>query len=384
MQFQYGIPSQVTFGAGCSKQAGDMLARLNVKNVLCVYDEGVKSAGIIDKVIKSLKDSNINVTEFDGVLPNPPEEIIEKGVNVARKANVEAIVAVGGGSSIDAAKAINILLTNEGPISKYDGLDQVQIPVKPLIAIPTTSGTGSEVTGVTVVTNAQEKRKMVIAGRYCGADMALVDPELTIGLPPSVTAATGMDALTHAIESYTSKIASVPTDVNALKATELIYSNLENAYKNGQDMEARENMLLGSMLAGYAFNSALLGIVHAIAHPLSAHCGLPHGVANACILPYAMEYNLQDKNVQIKYKNIAKAMGLKVEGLSAKEGAEKAVEAVKNLARALEIPSLESLGVEWGQLDLLAKETLKEEISMMTTPVDATKEDVLQILEKAF
>lgn len=384
MQFQFGIPSQVTFGAGSSKQVGEVLTNLAAKKVLCVYDQGVKSVGLVDVILKSLSDANLHVTEFDGVLPNPTEEVVEMGLKIAKQENVDAIVAVGGGSSIDVAKAINILLTNEGPISKYDGLNQVQVPGKLLIAIPTTSGTGSEVTGVTVVTNIEEKRKMVIAGRYCGADIALVDPELTIGLPPSVTAATGMDALTHAIEAYTSKIASIPSDVNALKAAGLIYNNIESAYKTGSDIEARENMLLGSMLAGYAFNSALLGVVHAIAHPLSVHCGLPHGVANACVLPFAMEYNLQDEQVQIKYKELAQAMGLEVEGLSAKEGAEKAVEAVKQLAIALDIPSLEKLGVRKDQLELLAQEALKEEVAMMTTPVDATKEDIVRILVNAF
>lgn len=384
MQFQFGIPSQVTFGAGCSKQIGEVIQGLNAKKVFCVFDQGVKSAGIVERIVDSLKEVNVEVIEYDGVLPNPPETVIEEGAKFAKKANVDAIVAIGGGSSIDAAKAINILLTNPGPINRYDGLNKVEVPTKPLIAIPTTAGTGSEVTGVTVVTNIAEKRKMVIAGRNCGADIALVDPELTIALPPAVTASTGMDALTHAIEAYTSKLASIPSDVNALKAIELIYNNIEKAYNNGDNLEARTNMLLGSMLAGYAFNSALLGLVHAIAHPLSAHCGLPHGVANACGLPYVMEYNAQDSSVQKKYSEVAEAMGLDVNGLTAAEGCQKAVEAVKNLSIALDIPNLEKLGVKREQLDLLAAETLKEEVSMMTTPVDATKEDVLQLLERAF
>ncbi|MBO1511415.1 iron-containing alcohol dehydrogenase [Metabacillus sp. BG109] len=172
--------------------------------------------------------------------------------------------------------------------------------------------------------------------------------------------------------------------MNALKAVELIFNNLEKAYIEGGNIEARSNMLLGSMLAGYAFNSALLGLVHAIAHPLSAHCGLPHGVANACGLPYVMEYNAQDPVVQKKYNEIAQAMGLNTENLSEAEGSKKAIEAVKKLAVALEIPSLDKLGIKREQLNLLAEETLEEEVSMMTTPVDATKDDVLKILEKAF
>lgn len=384
MQFQFGIPSQVIFGAGCSRQIGEVVQGFNAQKVFCVYDQGVKAAGIVEQIVGALKAANIDVVEYDGVLPNPPETVVEEGAKFALEANVEAIVAVGGGSSIDAAKAINILLTNPGPINRYDGLNKVEIPTKPLIAIPTTSGTASEVTGVTVVTNTVEKRKMVLAGKNIGADLALVDPELTMALPPAVTAATGMDALTHAIEAYTSKFASIPADVNALKAIELIYNNIEAAYNDGNNLEARTNMLLGSMLAGYAFNSAFLGLVHAIAHPLSAHCGLPHGVANACGLPFVMEYNSKDPNVQQKYSEIAKAMGLDVDGLSAEEGCQKAVEAVKNLANALDIPNLEKLGVRRDQLELLAEETLKEEVSMWATPVDATKEDVLRLLERAY
>lgn len=384
MQFQFEVPSHVTFGIGSSKNVGQVVKDFRVSKVMCVYDQGVKSAGIVDQIIEDLKKENIDVVEYDGVLPNPPESVVEEGTKYAQDENVEALVAVGGGSSIDAAKAINILLSNPGPIRKYDGLNKVEKPTKPLVAIPTTAGTGSEVTSFTVVTNTKEKRKMVIAGKNCGADVALVDPELTLGLPPAITASTGMDALTHAIESYTSKFTSVPTDINALKAAELIYNNIEKAYKDGSDLEARTNMLLGSMLAAFAFNSALLGLVHAIAHPLSAHCGLPHGVANACGLPYVMEYNAQDANVQKRYSEIAKAMGLDVDGLSPKDGCDKAVEAIKNLSETLGIPSLGKLGVKREQLELLAEETLKEEVSMMSTPVDATKEDILQILNKAF
>lgn len=384
MQFQFGIPSQVTFGTGCSKQVGEIVKGLNAKRVLCIYDQGVKSAGIVEKIVTSLQEASIEVIEYAGVLPNPPDTVIEEGSAFAKEASVDALVAIGGGSSIDVAKAINILLTNPGPIKKYDGIDLVENPTKPLIAIPTTAGTGSEVTGITVVTDTIGKKKMVIGGRYCAADIALVDPELTVALPPAVTAATGMDALTHAIEAYVSKFASIPTDINALKAVELISNNIENAYKDGGNIEARTNMLLGSLLAGYAFNSALLGLVHAIAHPLSVHCGLPHGVANACGLPFVMEYNARDANVQKKYKDIAIAMGLDVEGLSIEESSNKAVKAVKKLSASLDIPSLEKLGVKREQLDLLAAETLKEEISMMSTPVDATKEDVSRLLEKAF
>ncbi|MGC8228113.1 iron-containing alcohol dehydrogenase [Pseudobacillus badius] len=384
MEFQFGIPSHVTFGRGSVKKVGEVLEEFNAKKVLCVYDQGVKQAGIVGQVITYLKAKKIEVVEFANVVPNPPDTILEKGAELAVKEQVEAIVAVGGGSPIDAAKAINVLITNPGPIHQYEGLNLVKNPTKPLIAIPTTAGTGSEVTAVSVITDTAGEKKMVIGGRHCGADVALVDPDLTMGLPPAVTAATGMDALTHAIESYVSKLASVPSDVNALKAVELIYKNLAESYKNGSNIEARTNMLLGSMMAAYAFNSALLGLVHAIAHPLSVYCGLPHGVANACMLPDVMEYNAQDGKVQKRFRDIAQAMGISVEGLSDKEAADQAVAAVRELSQSINIPSLEEAGVKREQFEQLAEATLNEEISIMVNPRDVTEQEVVKLLELAY
>lgn len=384
MEFQFGIPSKVKFGNGVVTQITDVLQELSIKKVLCIYDQGVKQAGIIDKVMQYLNDGNIEVIEFSNVLPNPPDTILEEGANLAKENQVDALIAIGGGSSIDSAKAINILITNPGPINQYDGLNTVKNPTKPLIAIPTTAGTGSEVTSVTVITDTVRKKKMVIGGNNCGATVALVDPELTIGLPPAITAATGMDALTHAIESYVSRFASVPTEINSLKAIELISSNLEEAVKNGSNIEARANMLLGSMLAAFAFESALLGAVHAIAHPLSVYCGLPHGVANACGLPYVMAFNAKDPSVQRRNKDIARAMGINIEGLSDAEASAKAVDAVKLLSEKVEIPTLREVGVSRDQFDTLATATLNETVSIMANPIDITKEDILAILEAAY
>jgi len=384
MYFEFGIPSQVIFGSGCIKNIGQVVSDLAATKVLLVYDKGVKQAGIVDKVTSYLKEKNVKIVQYSNVVPNPPDTILEEGATLAKNENIDVIVAVGGGSSIDAAKAINVLITNPGPISSYDGINKVKNPVKPLIAIPTTAGTGSEVTSVTVITDTVRKKKMVIAGHHCGAAIALVDPELTVGLPPAITASTGLDALTHAIESYVSKFASVPSELNSLKAIELIYNNLEEACKNGSNLKARENMLLGSLLAGYAFNSALLGVVHAIAHPLSVYCGLPHGVANACTLPYVMAFNAKDTNVQKRNKEIARAMGIDVDGLSDVEASLKAIEAVKELSDKVKIPTLSELGVKRDQFDELAEATLREEVSIMANPTEVTKEDILQILDISY
>ncbi len=379
MEFMYSIPSVVNFGNGASKKIGEMVLGFGAKKVYCVYDMGVQK--IAKEIVQTLKESGLTVVEYDGVLPNPPDTIVEEAAKTAKEANVDVLVAIGGGSSMDCAKAINILLTNPSPINQYDGLNLVKNPTKPLIAIPTTSGTGSEVTDFTIITDTTRLKKMVIGGQFVGATVALADPLLTVGLPPAVTAATGMDALTHAVEAYVSKGASIPTDVNALKAIALIAENLVEATNNGSDVEARTNMLLGSMMAGFAFNSAVLGLVHSIAHPLSVHCGLPHGVANACGLPYVMAYNAEA--VPDKTIDIGAAMGLELQGLTKEAAVKKVIDAVKDLSEKVKIPTLKEAGVKKEQFDRIAEDALQE-ISTLFNPREASKEDILDILEKAY
>ncbi|MDD2319637.1 MAG: iron-containing alcohol dehydrogenase [Geobacteraceae bacterium] len=368
MEFMFGIPSFVHFGEGASKKLGEMALGMGAKKAFVVYDKGVKAAGI-------------ESIEYDGVLPNPPDTQVEEAAAIARAANIDIIVAVGGGSSIDSAKAINILLTNPSPINQYAGLNMVKVPGKPLIAIPTTAGTASEVTAFSIVTDTAQTKKMVIGGQFVGATIALADPLLTVGMPPKITASTGLDALTHAIEAYVSKAAMIPTDVMALRAVSLICNNIVTATKDGSNVEARSAMLLGSMMAGFAFNSAVLGLVHSIAHPLSAHFHLPHGVANAIGLPYVMEYNAQ--TAPARFKEIAAAMGIDVTGMSDAAAAQAAVELVKNFNKELEIPTLKDCGVTKDMFDRLAEDALQE-ISTLFNPRDPSKEDVLAILEKAY
>lgn len=381
MEFMFGIPSFVHFGEGASKKLGEMALGMGAKKAFVVYDKGVKAAGIVDGLLASLQAAGIESIEYDGVLPNPPDTQVEEAAAIARAANIDIIVAVGGGSSIDSAKAINILLTNPSPINQYAGLNMVKVPGKPLIAIPTTAGTASEVTAFSIVTDTAQTKKMVIGGQFVGATIALADPLLTVGMPPKITASTGLDALTHAIEAYVSKAAMIPTDVMALRAISLICNNIVTATKDGSNVEARSAMLLGSMMAGFAFNSAVLGLVHSIAHPLSAHFHLPHGVANAIGLPYVMEYNAQ--TAPARFKEIAAAMGIDVTGMSDAAAAQAAVELVKNFNKELEIPTLKDCGVTKDMFDRLAEDALQE-ISTLFNPRDPSKEDVLAILEKAY
>jgi len=381
MEFSFGLPSQSIFGAGSSKKLPEIVSSFGGKIVFCVYDKGVKQAGIVDELLKMMEDAGLQVVEYDGVQANPTDTIVKEAADKAKEAGTDVIVAIGGGSSMDCAKAINILLTNPEPINDYNGLGLVKKPTKPLIAIPTTAGTASEVTGFSIITDTKRMKKMVIGGPFVGATVALLDPELTISMPPSITSSTGLDALTHAIEAYVSKGASVPSDINALKAISLICQNIVEATENGSNVEARSNMLLGSMLAGYAFNSAVLGLVHSIAHPLSVHCGLAHGVANAAVLPYVMEFNA--KAVPDKTYEIAVAMGICKEGLKAEEGGALAVEEVKKLLKQLQIPTLSEAGVKKEQFDCIAEDALNE-ISTLFNPREALKEDIIEILNKAF
>jgi alcohol dehydrogenase len=381
MQFQFSIPSSVAFAPGCAETVGHLVRGLDVKKVLFVYDKGLSQTGIPARITAALTAAKLEVIEWDGVIANPTDVIVEEGAHVARDAEIEAIVAVGGGSAIDTGKAIALLMTNESPINLYDGMNQVEKAGVPVVAIPTTAGTASEVTAFTIITDTTKQKKMVIGGKHVGAQVALIDPLLTIGMPPALTAATGMDALTHAVEAYLSRGASVPSDINALKAIELISHNLPTAVAHGADCAARTAMMLGSMLAGFAFNSAVLGLAHSIAHPLSVHCGLPHGVANAAVLPHVMAYN--GVEVPERVREIGVAMGLAVTNLSAEAAVERTVSAVAELASTIGIPTLGEIGVSRDNFDRIATDAL-EEVSTIFNPRDPSKEDILAILDAAF
>jgi len=381
MQFQFSIPSSVAFAPGNAATVGHLLLGMEVKKVLCIYDQGVKKTGLIEPVLASLKTARLEVLEWDGVSPNPADVVIEEGARLAREAEIEAIVAVGGGSVIDAGKAVSILMTNESPITQYEGINMVKNSGIPVVAIPTTAGTASEVTSFTVVVDTVARKKLVIGGQNVGARFALMDPDLTMAVPPDLTASTGMGALSHAVEAYLSVAASVPTDINALKAVEIISRNLPKAVRNGQDREARSAMLLGSMLAGFAYNSAVLGLAHSLSHPLNVHCGLPHGIANAAVLPYVMEYN--GSAVPERIRNLGAAMGLQVNGLAPEEAVKATVAAMRELSRSVGIPTLKEAGVSRDDFDQVAADALME-ISTIFNPRHPSKDEVIAILEKAY
>ena len=383
LNFTFNIPSQIIFRNGASNSIVEILKEYHAQSILCVYDKGIKDAGIAEKIITPIKKSGINVSTYSEVTPDPEIKNVLEGYEIASEHNIDLIVAIGGGSSMDCAKAINILLTNGGTIRDYEGRNKVNKPTKPLIAIPTTAGTGSEVTSFTIISDTENQKKMVIGGKNCGCDIALVDPELTLSLPASVTAATGMDALTHAIEAYVSKNANIPSQVNALKAIELITQNLKKAVNDGSDIEARSNMMLGSLLAGIAFNSSGLGMVHAIAHALGAKFKVAHGIANAIGLPYVVDYNSNLEGVRIKCVEIAKAMNILVEEKSVVQVSQELIQKIMDLSSKINIPTLKEVGITEDDLVNIAESALKE-ASMNFTPRPATKDEMVTVLKNIY
>lgn len=380
LNFMYGVPSMVHFEKGKMKDTGIILRESGVKCVLIVSDQSMTSLGLTAKMVGILQEQELETAVFDRVLPNPTDALVAEGVAFAKKNGVDSIVALGGGSVIDCAKAINILMTNDGSISDYEGANKVDSPGLLLVMIPTTSGTASEVTGVSVITDTERHKKMVIAGRFVGGAVAICDPLLTLALPPAITAATGMDALTHAIEAYISKIASPVTDVQALESIRLISENLEPAVKKGS-YEFRESMMLGSVMAGFAFNSAMLGLVHSLAHPLSAHYNIAHGVANAVFLPHVIAYNMG--SFDEKVLPLATAMGICVEGMEKSELGDAIVDFLKNLSSRIGIPAFRDLNIPPSDFQMLAEEAM-EELSTFTNPKETDAIQLKKLIESVW
>lgn len=381
MHFQFSIPSSIAFGEGNAQGVGHIVLGLELTKVFCLYDAGVKKAGLAGQVVTTLKAAGLEVVEWDGVTEGAPDVAVEAGAELARQAGSEVVVAVGGGSVIDTGKAISILLTNESPIALYEGFNMVKTPSAPLVAIPTTAGSGSEVNSFAVITDTAKSRKILIGGQYIGARYTLVDPLFTVTMPQAVTAITGMDAMGHAVEAYLSQAASVPTDINAIKAVELISRNIVPAFEDGKNLEARINMQLGSILAAFAANSAALGLAHSIAHPLSVHCAVSDGMAAAALLPHVVNFNAE--TVAGRVRDIGNAMGLELKETTDAEAVKETVSALKKLCGKVGIPALKEAGVSRDLFEQVAKEALQE-VSTIFNPRSATGHDIIDILEQAF
>lgn len=381
MSFNFFVKTNLVFGAGAVAELPGMIQSYGMKNVMVVYDAGVKAAGISEKVMEQVNKANVNVTVFDKVIPNPTNEVVEEGAAIAKEAQIDGFVAVGGGSSIDLAKAINVLMTNPGKIGEYGGIGMVKNACLPLIAIPTTAGTSSEITNVSALIDTEKVIKYVVIDNKIVASDVIADPEFTKTMPKGVTAATGMDAITHAVESYISNMATPLTEYNSLKGLQILRENLPKVVEDGSDMKARENMMLGCIITGFGFSNANLGLVHGIAHTLSAHFGLAHGMANATVLPYVMEYNAE--SCPEKMVELAKAINLPVTG-NIEEDKYLLAKDLLALTKQLGIKTLSEQGIKKEDFDMLAADVLNEPVLGFNPRQGVTKEDVLAILEKAF
>ena len=372
--FSFELPTKIEYGMGVVRNLPDEASRLGARKVMVVTDRGVREALADAAVIRPLKDAGFELLVFDQVEPNPKDRNVEEGAALAREFGAEALVALGGGSPIDCAKAIAVLVSHGGDrIKKYEGKTAVTRPVLPWIAIPTTAGTGSEVTFSSVITDTAAKYKMTIKSPFMAAKVALVDPQLTFTVPPAVTASTGVDALTHAIEAYTVTCSEPISDALALHAISLIAANLRDAVRDGRNARARDGMMMGSLLAGIAFSHSDVGSVHCMAESLGGVYDLPHGVCNAILLPYVMEYNME--YCRDRYANVARAMG-------AGEDAASAVQAVKALCRDVGLPALKTLGIRESDLDMLADMSARN-ISTESNPRPMTKKDYLEVFRRA-
>lgn len=344
------------FGAGCRSVLVDEIKKRGFKKALFVTDNDLIKFGVAEKVTSLLTSAGFPLEVYSEIKANPTIKNVQDGVAAFKKSGADCMIVLGGGSAIDTAKAIGIIIENPefADVKSLEGVADTKRKAVPTIALPTTAGTAAEVTINYVITDEEAGKKMVCVDPNDIAIVSIIDSELMYSMPKGLTAATGMDALTHAIEGYITLGAWEMSDMFEIKAIELIAKHLKNAVENGTDAAAREGMALGQYIAGMGFSNVGLGIVHSMAHPLGAKYDTPHGVANALLLPYVMEYNAKS-NAAPKYRQIAKAMGVNVEGLSDDQAVDAAVNAVRNLSVSINIPQkLNEIGVKKEDISGLA------------------------------
>ncbi|WP_111859668.1 iron-dependent methanol dehydrogenase [Acinetobacter sp. CFCC 10889] len=375
------IPCVSLFGPGCAKEVGAKAQNLGAKKALIVTDAGLFKFGVADIIVGYLKDAGVDSHVFPGAEPNPTDINVHNGVKEYNDNGCDFIVSLGGGSSHDCAKGIGLVTAGGGHIRDYEGIDQSKVPMTPLVAINTTAGTASEMTRFCIITNTDTHVKMAIVDWRCTPLVAIDDPKLMIAKPAALTAATGMDALTHAVEAYVSTAANPITDACAEKAITMISEWLRPAVANGENLEARDAMAYAQYLAGMAFNNASLGYVHAMAHQLGGFYNLPHGVCNAILLPHVCEFNLI--SCPDRYVKIAQLMGVDTHGLTQTEAANAAITAIRELSASIGIPSgLAELGVKAEDHAVMTSNAQKD-ACMLTNPRKATDAQVIAIFEAA-
>jgi alcohol dehydrogenase class IV len=381
LKFKFSTVQQIIFGGGSFQKLGEEAKKLQARKVLLVIDKKLCEMGLGKKALNILKGEKINAVLFEQGEVEPELEVADKCTQFGKDNACDFVIGIGGGSTLDTAKAAAVLMTNDGPASEYQGFDKVKNPGLKTIMIPTTAGTGSEVTPTAVFINREKGIKLGINSPYVFPTLALLDPELTVSLPANITASTGMDALTHAIESYVGKAASPVTDIFSLKAMELIWAGLPIAVKDGRNISARSKTLLGSCLAGVAITNAGTGASHAISYALSVLRKVPHGVSNGILIPHVMEYN--HGGAIEKFVILAQKMGVSVDKLAPKEAALAGCARVAELTQEIGIPKhLGSFGITEVMIPQLASMSMQLTGAINNNPRLFTDETVMQILRK--
>lgn len=380
--YRFSMPPMSLMGPGSLTDAGKEIKGMGFKKALVVTDKVLVEIDLIKKLTDVLDNEGIEFSIFDGTQPNPTVKNVEAGLKILKAESCDFVISFGGGSPHDCAKGIALVASNGGSIKDYEGVNVSAKPQLPLVAINTTAGTASEMTIFAIITDEDRHVKMAIVDKHTNPIMGVNDPELMTAMPKSLTAATGMDALTHAVEAYVSTMATPITDACAIQAIKLISKHLKTAVDNGNDMEARDKMAYAEYMAGMAFNNASLGYVHAMAHQLGGYYDLPHGVCNAILLPHVQAYNA--KVVPERLADVAEAMGVNIDGKNAEKAAQLALDAIKKLSASVDIPAgLETLGVKKEDYKILADNALKDACGF-TNPKQATHEEIVSIFEAAF
>jgi len=378
--FIFKIPQNIEFGQGSLKTLPEKIRKIKSEHVLLVSDRGLEAVGVVHKISSIIEAQGIVCTPFLDVIANPTVDIVNEATKVYKESGATAIVALGGGSSMDVAKAVGVLAVYGGTITQYEGFDNIPGEIIPIIAIPTTAGTGSEVTASTVIADEEKNYKLSVISYELLPKYAILDPELIMSLPASVAASTGIDALIHAIEAYLSTDASPFSDAMAEKAMELIGKNIRRFVANRQDAEAASAMMIGCTFAGISFAWAKLGNIHAMSHPVSAYYHVAHGIANSILLPVVLEFNALADNG--RYEKIYNYLREEDEGVMPFK-TELLVEEVKKLTVQLNIPqSLSEVGVTGEFIQKMAEDALKSG-NVLVNPRPTTLKDLVELYKKA-
>ncbi len=383
---QFNVPATVITGAGASRELAPQLLRLGARRILLVTDAFMESSGLAEVFVRAMEGAGIRVALFSGVQPDPSDANVRDGLRVYVGKQCDAIVALGGGSPIDAAKAIAVLATNSEPLSQYQGYHKVQKSGAPLVVIPTTAGTGSEVTKVAVITDTARDVKMMMLDRHFLPTVALVDFELTLSMPPALTAHVGVDTLTHGIEAYVSRKATALTDPLALTCIRLVAQHLETAWREPTNRAAREGMMLAATLGGMAFANSSVALVHGMSRPIGAVFHVPHGLSNAVLLPAVTRFSIA--GAPERYATVARTMGLAADADSDVTAGEKLVAGLAALNTRLQVPRLSGCrGLERIRFDATKEKMAADALasgSPQNNPVVPTAEQIVALYEESW